>query len=427
MKILVGILFSILLLANECSFRSKGLKDYKPEKLNVDQNYFHSKLTTVDTIILEENEDCIISSIENLRIFDDFIFLIESAGGMVCMFNFKTGKFLKKFEPGPEIIDSIAGSKYPPLPEGDKILRYMQKHEYKERGLTETDIQMIKSAFIDIKQKSNLYYIMGMAYLPTTCDEEKYNVLTNRTFVYICDSNFALQRIISFEVTPNVWSISSAFEVFDNGDYLVSTSNFGHEGNKYFDSLVTFAIYDTEGKLMYNTDYLPDLYANNRLKYNELWRPLTTQTNNTVLINYPRDFNVYATGNKSLFKLHNLPYTNDSGMVHIYDFYRLKKIQQSNPDPHDIGKIVPVTIVKTYGYDDVYGVITLIFDQDVKPMGFYYNLQEYSLEGKLLRQAIIHDEPEYQIRHFGYDKNNNYLCIARKGKDGWTLEKRRWE
>src|SRR5690606_40561855 len=60
--------------------------------LNVDQNYFHSKLTTVDTIILEENEDCIISSIENLRIFDDFIFLIESAGGMVRSEERRVGK-----------------------------------------------------------------------------------------------------------------------------------------------------------------------------------------------------------------------------------------------------------------------------------------------------------------------------------------------
>ncbi len=58
--------------------------------------------------------------------------------------------------------------------------------------------------------------------------------------------------------------------------------------------------------------------------------------------------------------------------------------------------------------------------------GYYYILQEYNTEGRLLSQTNIFDDKSSKIHYITFDNENNYLVIFRKSKILWAMERRKW-
>ena len=215
------------------------------------------------------------------------------------------------------------------------------------------------------------------------------------------------------------------FENHTNTNKIRNSSKFKYKDKEIIDSIVTVASYDSNGKFLGNIGYLPDKYVKNQLIYKERWQPLLTNINDSIFISYPRDNEIYAPGQKIRFRLKNLPYSNDSGLVYLHDYYRLKKVENRRYDRFEVAKLLPVSIIYTFNSNGNFGVVLLVFDKE-HPMGYYYIAQEYDFKGNLLSHTKINDEPGNQIRNFVFDKYNSYLCIVSKNKDGWTLEKREW-
>jgi hypothetical protein len=87
-----------------------------------------------------------------------------------------------------------------------------------------------------------------------------------------------------------------------------------------------------------------------------------------------------------------------------------------------MARLFPIKIMDAFESDNKLYPIILVWDKN-KPMGFYYMIQEYTSDGKLLREVKLDDEPENQIRRFAFNKYDKELVLFKKSKIGWTAEK----
>lgn len=409
----------------ECTLHTKHIKDYKPQKFIVDENIPIKSMKLIDVIKLEENEDVIVSTISAIDIGRDNNFIITNeANRTAVLYNYENGRIIKSIFAGQDLADSVAMSGVKPYLIVGKQLRYVKSDEYKNKGLTDKGIEMIKSYYTIPAYSDNGICFLSLLYLLASSDTERYNSIDNRTVIIYFNNDLKYQKLSFLEVNEKSYPVPYYFEILKNTNIVISSTNFDLK-KKSFDSLVTTAVYDKSGKFLYNIGYLPELYKKNNLVYQEKWRPLLTCIDDSIFMAYPRDLDIYGPGQKVWFRLKNLPFSNDSGMAFVTDFYRLTRIQERNPDPKELGNLLPITIIYTFNSNGNYGIVLLVFDKE-HPMGFYYIAQEYDLKGNLLSQTRIYDEPGNQIRNFVFDKYNSYLCIVSKNKDGWTLEKRKW-
>jgi len=419
------LLMMFMFTMKDCTLHTKHIKNYKPQKFIVDENIPKKSMKLIDVIKLEKNEDVIVSTISAIDIGRENNFIITNeANRTAILYNYENGRIIKSIFAGQGLADSIANSGSKPYSYYGKKLRYMKIEEYKSKGVTDEGMELIKSYYTIPFYYRNNVYLLCLIYLGATSDKENYNTVGNRSALLCFDKDLMLQNIIIFELNEKAYPSPFYFEILKNSNIVMSSTNFDYK-NKSFDSLVTSALYDSTGKFLNNIGYLPEIYIKNKLVYEEKWRPILTSIDDSIFLAYPRDLDIYGPGQKVRFRLKNLPFTNDSGMAFVTDFYRLKRIQESNPDPKELGNLLPITIIYTFNSNGNYGIVLLVFDKE-HPMGYYYIAQEYDLKGNLLNQTRIYDEPGNQIRNFVFDKYNTYLCIVSKNKDGWTLEKRKW-
>jgi hypothetical protein len=262
-------------------------------------------------------------------------------------------------------------------------------------------------------------------YILAVTENDKQTLIDNRSGLYYFDNELNYSKMVVPEVLHSSYFLCDNYEILSNGDIIGTSSNFEYKKNAN-DSIITVARYDSTGKFLGNIGYLPEQYTANNLNYDEHWKPLITTIQDEIFISYPRTNGIYSTNQKLRFNLTNLPFSNDSGFVLLHNYYRLLRLQNQRPNSKDIGKLMPFSIINTFNTNNNFSVILLVFDE-TEDLGFYYIAQEYDKTGNLLSHTKIYDEPENQIRHFAYDKYNNYLCVIRKNKEGWTLEKREWK
>jgi hypothetical protein len=419
-------------MSNKCTLKTKGAMTYKAKKIEINNNIPSKKLEIQDKIILEENEDVIFQKIEGIEIFDNAkrIILTDAANKIVVMYDYNSGKILKFIDTknqGHEWLERFLEMKPVATVSFRDDLHYIPVSQFTKYGLTEFDKKLVSFQFWTPQIINNRILLSYIIHTYAVSDNERCNGLMNHTGFCFYDKELNFEKLIVAEVRNDSYIIPGSYNVLRDGDIISISSNFIYHEKDIMDSLVSVARYDSTGKLLGNIGYLPEKYANNNMAYEELWRPLITSIDDSIFIAYPRTSEIYAPGQKVRFSLQNLPFSNDSGMVLIYNYFRMTKVQQRRPDSKEIGRLLPLSIVYTFNSNGNYGVIILVFDEE-HPMGFYYIAQEYDLSGKLLSQTMIHDEPENQIRNFYFDKYNNHLCLVKKSnKSGWTIEKRRWQ
>ena len=423
----------LVLMSNKCTLKTKGAMTYKARKIEINNNIPSKKLDIQGKIILEENEEVILHKIEGIEIFENAskMILTDPASKTAVLYDYNSGDILKYIDSEKqnyEWLDHFLNTKPEAFSALIDNLKFIPLSECSKYGITELGKELVTFLFWSPKISNDRIIISFIIHTWAVSDkEENHNSIMNRTGFCIYDKELNFKKMIVPEVQSGSFVITGSYDILSNGNFISISSNFVHQEKNVMDSLVSVTRYDSTGKLMGNIGYLPEKYANNNLAYEEMWQPLITSIDDNIFIAYPRTSEIYAPGQKVRFSLQNLPFSNDSGMVYIYNYYRMSKVQQRRPDSKEIGRLLPLSIVHTFNSNGNYGVIVLVFDEE-HPMGFYYIAQEYDLEGELLSQTIIHDEPENQIRNFYFDKYNNHLCLVKKSnKSGWTIEKRRWQ
>ncbi|MDT3739888.1 MAG: hypothetical protein RO257_10365 [Candidatus Kapabacteria bacterium] len=424
--LLLSMMFMFTL--KECTLYTKHIKNYKPQKLSVDESFPKKSIKLIDKIKLEENEEVIISTINSIEILDgglEFL-IIDPSSKKTVVFNYMDGSIKNLILQEENWLRYFVAEKPHPISVAIKgKLKYINTDDYSKYDLNQNAVNYIKYSPFIIKSINKQHILLCHANMFAVSDEIKENSLDNRVFLLKYNSKLNLLKMVVPEVLHKSYILPSTFEILSNGNYIGSSSNYTYKDKGNIDSIVTVASYDSTGKFLGNIGYLPDKYVKNQLIYQERWQPLLTNINDSIFIAYPRDNDIYAPGQKIRFSLKNLPYSNDSGLVYLYDYYRLKKVENSRYDRFEVANLLPVSIIYTFNSNGNFGVVLLVFDKE-HPMGYYYIAQEYDFKGNLLSHTKINDEPGNQIRNFVFDKYNNYLCIVSKNKDGWTLEKRKW-
>lgn len=430
MKRMLLLLLSLILISNECTLKTHGAGKYKAQRIEIRQNISPKKLQLIEKIYLEENDDVIINQISGIEIFEDATKLVlsDAANRIAVLYDFNNGKILKIIDSkdqNNEWYNYFLDTKPLAKISFRDDLKFIPISECSKYGITEEGVKLARMHYFFPKSINNRVVISNLMYAWAVSDKEKHNSIINRSGFCWYDNELNFEKMVVPEVVNDSYIISGYYVIQNNGDIIGTSSNFIYKDKDVMDSLVTVSRYDSTGKLLGNIGYLPEKYSDNKLAYEELWKPFITSINDSIFIAYPRVKEIYAPSQKVRFSLINLPFSNDSGLVHLYNYYQLAKIQQRNPDSKEIGRLLPLSIVNTFNSNGNYGVIILVFDE-TEPMGFYYIAQEYDIRGNLLSHTKFYDEPENQIRDFVFDKANNQLCIVRKSKNGWSIEKRKW-
>lgn len=420
---LLMVVFSLTLISNKCTLHTKAMKEYTAKKQTVSSDYNSKNQKYINSFTIEEDEDNFISRISDIEINDEKLTIIDEVSGKINIYNYNDGKYIKSITPGQYIIDSVAKSKFKSN-NATQGIKYIQKEDYEKKGIDADYIRsFLRTYFLKIKYNRDEYKVLGLSYIPGEVEGSSKHYTDNRTFIGTFDKDFNLKNCYPLEVLKQSYAVPFFINTLNSGNLIVSSSNFAFRDKKFgFDSMVTMSIYDYDGKFISNIGYMPEIYYKNNLAYQEKWIPIVTTIENKPYIIYPREMKVYSENNKVNFELYNLPYSNDSGMTYIELFYRAKSIKGENADPKELGKLVPLEVVYSFNRNNHLGVIYLVFD-DNTDMGFYYILQVYTTNGKLISQANIYDDPNNQIHNFKYDSQNDILCIIKKNEEGWTLEK----
>ncbi|PKL84603.1 MAG: hypothetical protein CVV22_12230 [Ignavibacteriae bacterium HGW-Ignavibacteriae-1] len=87
-----------------------------------------------------------------------------------------------------------------------------------------------------------------------------------------------------------------------------------------------------------------------------------------------------------------------------------------------LSRLFPIKIIDAFENDNKLYTIMIIWDKS-NPLGFYYLMQEYTQDGKLLREVTLQDEPSNQIRQFAFNKHDQQLVVFKKSSHTWTAEK----
>lgn len=430
MKNLILLFLTLALISNKCTLKTNGAGKYKAQPIEIKENISPKKLQLYESIFLEENDDVIINRISGIEIIDDATKLVvtDAANQIAVLYDFNSGKIIKMIDSKTqnyEWVNHFLDNKPIPKQSIRDDLKYIPMSEFSKYGLTEEANKLVKQHYFVAKYFNNRIVISNLMYIFAVSDNVRENCIDNRSGFCWYDKELNYEKMVVPEVKSGSYFIHGSNEILSNGDIIGTTSNFVYQEKDVMDSLVTVARYDSTGKLLGNIGYLPEKYSNNKLAYEELWKPFITSINDSIFIAYPRVNEIYGPGQIVRFRLKNLPFSNDSGLVHIYNYYQLAKIQQRTPNSNEIGRLLPLSIVATFNSNGNYGVILLVFDE-TEPMGFYYIAQEYDIKGNLLSHTKFYDEPENQIRDFVFDKAHNQLCIVRKSKNGWSIEKRKW-
>lgn len=417
-------------MSNKCTLKTNGAMHYKAKRVEIDENIPSKKLQFQDILFLEENDEVIINRIGGIAIYDDAtkLLITDDANRIVVLYDYTNGKILKVIDTknqNNEWHKHFIATNTKAISSARDDFKFIPISEYSKYGIGDDGKKLTKMHYFIPKIINNRIIISNLIYTFAVADSEKVFNIINRSGFSCFDRELNFEKMIIPEVKVDDYFIYGSYTILNNGDIIGTTSNFVYNEKFASDSLVTVARYDSTGKFIANIGYLPDQYSKNNLIYEELWKPLITNIGNEIFIAYPRLNEIYSPNQKIKFKLKNLPFSNDSGLVYLYNYYRIAKMQKRIPDSKEIGKLLPQTIVYTFNSFGNYGVIILVFDES-EPMGFYYIAQEYDIQGNLISQTKFYDEPENQIREFYFDEISNNLCLIKKSKKGWSIEKRKW-
>jgi hypothetical protein len=404
--------------------KTQHILDYEPKKLQT-QNIPKINIELVGVIEIEEDENNIIQHVSAAAINGESNTLALINGKDLLFYENLTGKFIKKIEATFEMTDLVANSGRRPYIDSNYNRRknevpYISTANYSENGIDgEIARRFIKNYFMSLKNINNTFYAFGTIYCYYIGSSEK--SIDNIPVLFKIDNEFNIDSHIVMDLRKNRHAVASDFHINKNlyltspGSYLEPV--YGSD----FQSYPTAAKYDLEGNFIEPIAYMTRNYLLKGGLKNGWVYPKLIEVNNQIRMLYPEELAVFGE-NKKLFDLQNLPFNNDSGFVYYQDYQRYCRSKEMRPEIDVMARLFPIKIMDAFESDNKLYPIILVWDKN-KPMGFYYMIQEYTSDGKLLREVKLDDEPENQIRRFAFNKYDKELVLFKKSKIGWTAEK----
>ncbi|MBS3999282.1 MAG: hypothetical protein KGZ71_02235 [Desulfobulbaceae bacterium] len=424
MKIILITFVTLTLISSNCTMKTQHILEYKPEKLQT-QNLNKINIEPKGIIEIEEDENNIIQQITSVAIIGESNTLALINGKDLLFYDNTTGKFIKKIEATFEMTDLVAKSGRKPYIDSNYERRkvevpYISTTNYTQNGIDgEIAQQFIKNFFMSLKNINNTFYSFGTIYCYYIGSSEK--SIDNIPVLFVLNDELNIESYVVMDLNKNSHAIAYDFYI-NNYIYLSAPGMykvpaFGGE----FDSYPTAAKYDLEGNFIKSVSHMTNNYLLKGGLKNGWVYPRFIEVNNHIMIVYPEELAVFGE-NKKLFDLQNLPFKNDSGFVYYQDYLRYCRSKEMRPDIDVIARLFPIKIIDAFENENKFYPIILVWDKN-KPMGFYYLIQEYTSDGKLLREVALDDEPENQIRQFAFNKYDKELVLFKKSKTSWTAEK----
>lgn len=391
------------------------------------------ELTLVDSIVLEENEDVILLSIEDCDINknSEKIVITSSLNQIIAIYNYKNGKIIKFCKAGPYLSDSIKNSnRKPPLCPTDPItftpIKYLSLEECQDMGWT--DFNEFRNDFQKViinndNSISSLAYLM----LPVLLEDNKTSVF-NTAAVVEFDSNLIIKKVIyPNHDYINYTTIGAFVNDKKNNQYYIHI--FTPEANEFIqnkDSLPVLAIYDKDGDFIKIGLFLDKKFTdlNNKFTIEEvyesffLYQPTTATIGDKIFAMLYYDPNtIYELKSDKVINL--TPPIIDYSTK--YDEY-LNLIRKPNNKKNIFAiadRCMPLSACKIMNNGKNLIVCYKVALNDE----LSYIFREYDLTGKLISERSFLNK---EIQDVIYDKVNNLLVLFIKGEENWTMEKYRW-
>lgn len=438
MRILI-IIFSMTFLS--CSTKNVKFLNYIPTEYQTDSTIITRPLALIEAMRIEENNPIILNQISYIDIdsvSNEFI-LIDPPSKCAVKYDYHTGRIISFLKAGLELSDSVANSGRPAQRFKNKTFKYIVSDEYKKYQITSSDFKFAQSTFRAVQYSgSDRILLLSIIYTPAITqdsfqilDKKEVKIIDNNTAVVECNYNLKIKKVTVFENQDLSYIVPWNFLYEPNEKvYYITTTNYSHYEENNLDSLTAIAKTDEVGDQVEISSFLPDKYIQNKAGYKIFYVPSITNLGKELFISFPYDINIYGLYNTLRFPLKNLPFSNDSGfmLLEIIEDYYSHGTSYENSQNHKstLTKAFPVCIIRLFGLKNSICTQILITDPKEKN-GYYYILQEYDKSGKLMSHTKVVDDLTNPIKLITYDKYNGYVVFIRKSKEGWSLEKRRWE
>jgi len=418
----------LLLVLFKCE-NNNSLK-YEAIKCRIDTTVLSRNLQLADSITIEENDELILNSIWNvdLNTEADKIIICDPNNRTCNLYNYKTGKIIKFLKAGNYLSDSVAisGKEYPRF----RWIKYKSYkniliQDYNKYGIENSHLKFLQNAFYVPRFRESKVYFLSLIYCQTiSVDNPLDRLLSNRTAIVTCDSNLKIEKLSVLDLDDSSYAIPYNFFIKNDNIFFISATDFASwRYYEKYSSLPLISKYNSDGSIIDISFRLSDNYSLAKSGYNIPWFTTIIGLNEKIFFTTSCDLTVYSEKNLKQFDFKNLPYSNDSSFIYyrkIIDNLDNKKINSEK-----INKLFPIQIINGFAFKNnlVYQIV--VYDESYSN-GYYYILQEYSVEGDLISQTNIFDDKDNKIMHISFDEVNNYLLLFKKSKIGWTLEKREW-
>jgi len=412
-KVFVAALLFIIMFA----FESNG-EEYK-------QSIESHHLTKAESVILEENENVILSEIEGCDINYSASKVVLTSGmkQIIAVYNYKKGKIEIFKNAGLYLSDSIKNTnRIPPANPYNKIprypLRYLTIEE--ENG----NLKMIRNEYINvIYNNDNTISSSAHIYLPVLLKDGNKTIYNTATIVEF-DSSLNIKRVIFPNNTLNHYTIAFSFiaDKLKKQFYLLNEALGAYHYFKTTDTISILAVYDENGEYVKTALYLDKKFANDEFIFlSYMYNPITTSINNQHFAMFPYDPNtVYNLTTNDTICLSN-PIV-DYSKKYEEARNRLNTLERNSNETKVIEEFFPLTVCNVTNNGT--NLIICFLKKGKESNSFIF--REYDTNGKLISERTFENKDNLNIQNMLYDKKNNYVVFFVKGEENWTMEKFRW-
>jgi len=432
--------FSIMfILMLGCSRNPSVVEQYTPERLPVDSSILPRVLIVQDTIYLEENDEIIIPSISSASISQNgnYIAITAPNARMMVLYDYKTGKVLNHLISDVSLSDIYAksGRKPQDYPEigkyinmGFKNMEFITLNEWKQYEIDLQDTFLLNNMFTYASFINNQLFVMAIVYIQAINKITKIKSVHNAMMMLNFDDKFQISEYIPIENHIDNYAIPGDFFIDSNRNFYLTTSDFIRVSDyRKYDSLKIIGKYDSIGNIVETASFLPSFYTDYRIGYSVWYNPIIRDVNKDVFVIYPPDNKVYDLYGNEKWHFTNLPFSNMNAFS-LFEEYRqlLRKRGSITQDPELLQRLFPILVSDAFVANDKLVVIFVVYDKERSPTGYYFMLQEYEADGRLISQTYLIDNPENRIQKFVYDSYNDFLVLMKKSSAGWTMERVKW-
>ncbi len=387
-------------------------------------------LIKAESVILEENEDIILSEIEgcSLNSNSEKIVLTSGAKKIISIYDFTNGKIKYFRKAGLYLTDSIKNTnRIPPANPYNQIpmypIKYLTLDECNSIGLS--DLRMLNNIFINVKYNDdNTISSSALVYLPVLLKDNQKTAYNTATVVEF-DSSLNIKRVIFPNNTLNHYTIAFSF-IADKSKkqyYLLNEALGAYHYFKTTDTISILAVYDENGEYVKTALYLDKKFANNEFIFlSYMYNPITTSINNQHFAMFPYEPNtIYNLITDDTISLSN-------PIVDYSEKYeearnKIKKLKENDSRRKIFEEYMPLSAYKLMN-NGVNLIVCYLNKEDEDNASFIF--REYDTNGKLISERTFENKENLNIQNMLYDKKNNYVVFFVKGEENWTMEKYRW-